>query len=111
MTLATSGMSYQINIPSIEAISMELSPLLVLLNDIKTKLDSNPYPKKYYRNKDLKEKFGLSDNTIINYRDKNLLPFTKLGDIYYYPVDEIDKILEQNSNYDYFNRKLRLLMQ
>ncbi len=86
---------------------MELSPILVLLNDIKSKVDNQPQQKKFYRNKDLKSKFGLSDNTITSYRDKNILPFTKIGDIFYYPVDEIDLILKQNSNYDYFKSKLK----
>ena len=96
-----------ISIPSIEDISMELSPVLILLNEIKTKVNQQPQQKKYYRNKDLKDKFGLSDNTITSYRDKNILPFTKLGDIYCYPVDEINSILEKNSNYDYFKSKLK----
>ena len=86
---------------------MELSPILLLLTEIKTKVDQRPQQKKYYRNKDLKEKFGLSDNTITSYRDKNILPFTKIGEIYYYSVDEINLILEQNSNYDYFKSKLK----
>ena len=86
---------------------MELSPILILLKQIKSTVESNPTPKKYYRNKDLKEKFGLADNTIISYREKNLLPYTKVGEVYCYPVDEMNKLLEQNSNYDYFNSKLK----
>jgi hypothetical protein len=100
-------MSNTIKIPSLEDISMELSPVLILLNEIKAKVNQQPQQKTLYRNKDLKEKFGLSDNTITSYRDRNILPFTKIGDIFYYPVNEIDLILDHNSNYDYFKSKLR----
>lgn len=77
-----------------------LGAVIRLLEQMNIKFDSIKQPKKYYRNKNLKEIFGLSDNTIITYRDNNTLPFTKIGEIYYYPVDEIDKILQKNSNYD-----------
>jgi hypothetical protein len=92
----------QFTIPTLESISMELKPLLLLLNEINGKVDGNLYPKNYYRNKDLRIKFGLSDNTITKYRDKNIIPFTKLGEVFIYPVNEIDKILEHNSNYNLF---------
>lgn len=51
---------------------------------------------KYYRNKDLKKIFGLSDNTIKKMRINGELPSTKLGSITLYPVKEINKILERN---------------
>ena len=77
-----------------------LEPVIKLLEQMYANFDNMKTPKKYYRNKGLKDFFGLSDNTIISYRDNNIIPFTKLGEIYYYPVDEIDKILQKNSNYD-----------
>jgi hypothetical protein len=95
-------MKNQISVPTIEEINEQLKPLIALLNDINNKVEANFNPKKYYRNKDLKAKFGLADNTIISYRDKNIIPYTFIGEIYYYPVHEIDKILEQNSNFDLF---------
>ena len=56
----------------------------------------------YYRNKDLKRIFGFSDNTIISYRDYNILPYTKIGDIYFYPVNEIKMLLNKSGNFEYF---------
>lgn len=53
-------------------------------------------PPKYYRNKDLKKNFGLSDNTIKKMRITGELPSTKLGSITLYPVKEINKILDRN---------------
>jgi hypothetical protein len=82
--------------------------LETFLTEIQSKLDSIRQPKKYYRNSDLKELFGLSDNTILSYRQKNILPYTRIGDIYYYPIEEIDKILKSNGNFDRV-RKMDLL--
>lgn len=85
--------------------SETLEPILKLLEEIKSKFDKPSNPKRYYRNNDLKTLFGLSDNTIISYRDRNILPFSKLGEIYYYPIAEIDKLLSKNSNYDLFGNQ------
>jgi len=52
--------------------------------------------KRYYRNEDLKQLFGLSNNTIIKYRQNGTLPFTKLGEVFLYDAIKIDKILRNN---------------
>lgn len=83
----------------------ESEPIIKLLEEIKSKFDTIRQPKKYYRNSDLKELFGLSDNTILTYRDKNILPFSRMGEIYYYPIAEIDNLLSKNSNYDLFGNR------
>ena len=82
--------------------SEEMEPVIKLLEEIKSKFDKLRQPKKYYRNADLKELFGLSDNTICTYRDKNILPFSRMGEIYYYPIADIDNLLSKNSNFDLF---------
>lgn len=80
----------------------ELKKLILPLHDklieLETKLDktSSKPVKKYYRNKDLKLLFGISQNTIIKYRNNGDIPFTTIGDVYLYPVREIDKILSKN---------------
>jgi hypothetical protein len=83
-----------------------LEPVIKLLEELKTKIDNIESPKRYYRNKHLKMYFGLSDNTILSYRDRNLLPYAKIGDIYYYPIAEIETILVRNSNFDLMNNRL-----
>ena len=80
----------------------ETKLILKLLEEIKSKFDTIKQPNKFYRNKDLRESFGLSDNTIISYREKNILPFSKIGEIYYYPMDKIESILTKHSNFDLF---------
>lgn len=52
----------------------------------------------YYRNEDLKKIFGLSNNTIIKYRQTGILPYTKLGDIFLYDSGKIDRILKNNQS-------------
>ncbi len=83
--------------------SEEMKSIIKLLEEIKLKFDGISSPKKYYRNGDLKKLFGLSDNTICSYRDKNILPFSKIGEIYYYPIADIDKILMKNSNFNFLD--------
>ena len=75
-----------------------LEPLYAKLEtiDFKLKGQQGVAPKKFYRNEDLKKIFGLSNNTIIKYRQKGILPYTKLGDIFLYDATKIDEILKDN---------------
>ncbi|PWA10467.1 helix-turn-helix domain-containing protein [Flavobacterium sp. ZT3R18] len=80
------------------AIKQLLDPLYVRLERIDSKIKGN-YEKstlRYYRNEDLKKIFGLSNNTIIKYRQTGILPYTKLGDIFLYEATKIEKILNDN---------------
>jgi len=72
-----------------------------ILNEILEKLQyrENLSHQKYYRNKDLKSLFGLSSNTISKYREDGILPYTMLGEIYLYPIDEVDRRLKINASY------------
>ena len=75
-----------------------LEPLYAKLEtiDLKLKGQQGLTPKKFYRNEDLKKIFGLSNNTIIKYRQTGVLPYTKLGDIFLYDAARIDEILKNN---------------
>jgi len=84
-----------------------------ILNPIYSKLEiieyeigkrKSPYTL-YYRNKDLKQLFGLSDNTILKYRNTGILPYTYLDNIYYYPKKALEEVLKSNSNWELFNKK------
>ena len=89
----------QITIPSLSSIRNLIEPINWRLKQIEEKLQKLPkmaQPSNYYRNNDLKQLFGLSNNTIIKYRENGTLPFTRLGDVYLYEVDEINKILKLN---------------
>lgn len=82
----------------ISAIKQLLDPLHARLEKIDSKIRGQDVKQvlRYYRNEDLKKIFGLSNNTIIKYRQTGILPYTKLGDIYLYEVAKIEKILNEN---------------
>ncbi|KDN54662.1 helix-turn-helix domain-containing protein [Flavobacterium seoulense] len=82
----------------IAAIKQLLDPLYVQLERIDGKIKAQNLKAsiKYFRNEDLKKIFGLSNNTIIKYRQSGILPYTKLGDIYLYDAAKIEKILIEN---------------
>jgi hypothetical protein len=86
-------------IPSISGIKNLIEPIDYRLQRIENLLQKQPKSnnsKKYYRNNDLKELFGLSNNTIIKYRENGTLPYTRMGDVYLYEAKEIHDILEKN---------------
>jgi hypothetical protein len=86
------------NMSYIVAIKQLLDPLYARLEKIDSKIKGNNAKDslRYYRNEDLKKIFGLSNNTIIKYRQTGILPYTKLGDIYLYESSKIEKILSEN---------------
>lgn len=91
----------EIKLPTTANIKMLLEPLYDKLNNLESLINSKMLKessgdKKYYRNSDLRNHFGLSPNTIIKYREDGVIPFTKLGDIYLYEVVLISEILENN---------------
>jgi hypothetical protein len=92
--------SDDIVIPSLASIKKLLDPLYQRLDKIDTKLSHETAPaqksKGYYRNKDLKDLFGFSNNTIIKYREQGVLPYTKIGDVFLYEIEVIDAILVSN---------------
>ena len=76
-----------------------IEPVLLRLETIDSKISQGKVLRpEYYRNEDLKKMFGLSNNTIIKYRQTGILPYTKLGDIFLYNSSVIDKILRSNES-------------
>lgn len=75
-----------------------IDPLMVKLEVIDSKISKGKTLRPaYYRNEDLKNIFGLSNNTIIKYRQTGILPYTKLGDIFLYDSVKIEETLRGNS--------------
>jgi len=97
----------QVVLVSIDKLESLLNPVLNKLVIIEKNLNKKTLKNEigYYRNKDLKDKFGLSPNTIIKYRESGVLPFTKLGEVYLYPSNQLEEILKMNSNLDLFYKK------
>ena len=91
----------EIQIPSVRSIKLLLEPIVVKLQNLENELQKLPKkarPSKYYRARDLKELFGLTNNTIIKYRNDGILPYTLLGGVYLYDAKAIDEMLEQNKS-------------
>ena len=90
----------EIVISTVGSIKKLLEPIYARLENIdssiKNQVSGKTERKQYYRNQDLKTIFGLSNNTIIKYRETGILPYTKLGDIFLYDIKVIDKILNLN---------------
>ena len=92
--------SNELKIPSVRSIQLLLEPIYERLTNIENSLKNQPQkstPKKYFRNADLKSLFGLSNNTIIKYRETGTLPYTRIGDVYLYEVKMVEKILNKNN--------------
>lgn len=86
-------------LPTLASIQKQLEPIHHRLEKIESLVQkplSEKTQVKYYRNQDLKRIFGLSNNTIIKYRETGVLPYTKLGDVYLCEVKAIQQILERN---------------
>ena len=85
-------------LPTNDSIREMVLPIYDEINTLKEMIKNMPKEQKYYRNRDLKKVFGFSDKTIQNYRENNLIPYSFIGEIYYYPCQEIHALLEKNSN-------------
>ena len=94
-----------LNIPTIDSIKELMVPIVNEIISLKGVIKTPQLDNQFYRNKDLKTKFGFSDKTIQAYRESNTIPFTKIGDIYFYPVSKFDELSIANSNYDLFEKK------
>jgi hypothetical protein len=93
-----------LSIPTIDSIKELFEPLLQKISLLEEKLNNLNSEKEYYRNKDLKKKFGLANKTIQTYRELNVLPYTFIGEIYFYPVDEVNQIMAKNSNFQFIKK-------
>jgi hypothetical protein len=94
----------ELNLPTISGIRKIVEPLYERLKSLELTLAASlnetkkvKIQNKYYRNSDLKIMFGLSNNTIIKYRETGILPYTRLGDVYLYEVNVVEQILKRNN--------------
>ena len=64
-----------------------------LIKNIQDLCSSKP-PKKWLKTFEVMELLGLSEVKLQMLRDKRIIPFSKLGGICYYNIDDIDKVLK-----------------
>lgn len=48
----------------------------------------------WLRSRDMKKWLGVSPSTLYNMRQSGAIPYTQLGDTYFYPYEQIRQILE-----------------
>jgi len=70
-----------------------------LLNSIKSliKLQSDSTQKKWLKSLDVKKLLNISHSTLQTLRINGTIPYTKIGGTIYYDIDEINKVMKENS--------------
>ena len=71
---------------------------LELLDDIKKLLSKQVQGKlkKYLKSSELMDLLQISPGTLQNLRIKGTLPYTKVGGIIFYDLEEIQKVMDEN---------------
>lgn len=77
---------------SVALLSKKIDELTALFSG-KTTNENNTY----LRTKGIKEMLKISDNKLKTMRESGEIPFSYIGSTYYYPKNEILKILEENT--------------
>lgn len=67
-----------------------------LIIEIRTQMKSNEKTKQWLRTSEVQKLLHVSSGTLHNMRSSGLLPYTTLGSIIYYDLDDIQKILIDN---------------
>ena len=67
-----------------------------LLVSFKRLLDAaaNQPMKKWLKSYEVEELLGISSNTLLTWRNNEILPYSPLGGIYYYDPEDIEKLLQ-----------------
>lgn len=65
-----------------------------LFNQLKELLQPQHEHKKWLRSSDVRKLLQISSGTLQHLRITGVLPFQKIGGIFYYPQEELIKILE-----------------
>lgn len=67
-----------------------------LISEIKNLISQNPESKKWLRSAEVRKLLNISPSTLQTLRINGTLPFSLIGNIYYYSYKDIVKILENN---------------
>lgn len=69
-----------------------------LLNDIKEllKTNSSAATKKYLKAIELKKILNISPTTLQTLRVNGILPYSKVGGIIFYDIDDVNKVMKEN---------------
>lgn len=61
---------------------------------------------KWLKSHEIRRLLSVSQGTLQHLRQKGILPFTKIGGVIYYDIEDIEKMIKDNkNNRDFPNRK------
>jgi hypothetical protein len=69
-----------------------------LINEVSKLLKGKVNEGKVLKSADIKKMLGISSGTLQTYRVNGSLPYSKIGASYFYELDDINKILNENKN-------------
>ena len=69
-----------------------------IISELKNLMDKNTSIK-WMKSKEICELLGISNSKLTNMRNNRNISFSQIGKVYYYNVDDINKLLEQNKTY------------
>lgn len=63
-------------------------------------------PHKWLKSHEIRRLLSVSEGTLQHLRKKGTLPFTKIGGVIYYDIEDVEKMIKDNkSNRDFPSRK------
>lgn len=69
-----------------------------IISELKNLMDKNT-SNKWMKSKEICELLGISNSKLTDMRNNRNISFSQIGKVYYYNVDDINKLLEQNKTY------------
>ena len=76
----------------------EIKALRIELEKVNEWLSKGRVEKRIFSNADILEMLQIKTSTMRKYRDEGYLGYSKVGDKYFYTVDDVNRFLEKSHN-------------
>ena len=76
----------------------EIKALRIELEKVNEWLSKGRIEKRIFSNADILEMLQIKTSTLRKYRDEGYLGYSKVGDKYFYTVDDVNRFLEKSHN-------------
>ena len=76
----------------------EIKALRIELEKVNEWLSKGRVGKRIFSNADILEMLQIKTSTLRKYRDEGYLGYSKVGDKYFYTVDDVNRFLEKSHN-------------
>ena len=86
----------EIDIPELEEYGKKIDKVIELLDYL---LSEDSIKKRLFKTKDVLKLLGISEKTLQNYRNQGKISFTKVVNIIYYKLCDIDKFIDTNKRH------------